>query len=1110
LLRLSCVSTTDEGASTTFLARGIGGHGAGHEASRVKYDECRRLTFLYCDVVNSTAIAQRLDAEDWRAMLGDFQGICARIVEANGGAIHDNPGDGLLAYFGFPAHRENSAVDAVRAGLRIADGRGGHFDDIDRMLDLARLAPLGVRIGVHTGSVVLGRLNGRITATGIPLHFAERLQGQAAPNTVLVSEATRHLVAAGFELTDLGPRTLKGFDDPAPCFRAEREIARPASGGTPFVGRQAELDILRTAWRDVRTGPPSAVLIAGEAGIGKSRLIRQFNEGPLSDGATVLRWNGAEDTRHSSLHPIVQQLQQALPELAAGDAGQAVAALVSMLPASLDRARLIPILGWLLSVTVGPPFPPLEGTAKGLREVVQAALADWLVHESRRRPLLLVLEDVRWMDPSTLEVVTRVARATGAGPLLLLMSCRTETSETWSCPFATRVLSLGRLPADAARSMVRASPGAAHLSDALVRQLIERTDGIPLFIEESVTMAIDTAALGTVEENQVREGASPPIVPARLTDLLVERLDRVGDARETAGIAAAIGREFTHSLLRSISAVKGDALEEQLDVLLRSGLVHLVDTAAERSFSFKHALVRDAAYATLVKSRRRASHARIAKALATLRDAGGRVRPEQLAHHYTEAGLPADAIEAWLDAGRLARRRSEQAEAIEHYRRVPDLLDSLPRDTPYPVLHRRLTTHLSLAACHVALDGYSSEEARRLYESAETLADRLGQAEQIFNARLGLETYFHMRGEFDRAMRLARSCRDMAIRAHRRRAGEDASAQRDSDKMALAKSNWAIGAIHFHRGEFDRAMTHLARCLRYCESVAAERRSALQDPVVMCRVYRSWHAWERGRADDALRSVEDTVAHAEGSTQAFSLGVALAFNACIRLFRREYEQTIERASRCMAICERAGFRTWLAWAMIIRGRARCENPADRRGGFADLEEGLRIWNDVGAIVTRPFSETLLAEAYLLDGQVDKALASVRGALATIERHGERYYEPEIHRVHALALLRSAREADGASSLAEGRVAQAEASLRRAIDIAAARGMTSSVLRSNIDLARLHRDTRRANGAPERQATNELEAAVAGIEQAENNIDVGQARELLRALQERRASPSIAR
>ena len=789
------------------------------------------------------------------------------------------------------------------------------------------------------------------------------------------------------------------------------------------------------------------------------------------------------------------------------------------MPPSAKAEQLVPVMASLLFVPGDSRYPPLKGTAKGLREVVHAALVDWMVHESRRQPLLLVLEDVRWMDPSTLEVVERIALDERAGPMMMLLTCRTETSDTWSCPFASRLLALGRLPPDAVRSMIRSSPGGGGLTERAIERVIDRSDGIPLFVEESTAMAVDAPAPDSRADGRAPAGDAAQFVPTRLTDLLVERLDRVGEARETAGVAAAIGREFTHSLLRSVSSVGEETLDAQLDTLLRSGLVKTVGRSAERTFCFKHALVRDAAYGTLLKSRRRGNHARIAEALAARSSAGERVRPERLAHHYTEAERLEEAVEAWLDAGRRARRRSEQAEAIEHYRRVPALLDRLPNDTAYPAPQRRLTTHLAVAACHVALDGYSSEEARRLYESAETLADRLGQEEQIFNARLGLETYHHMRGDFARAMRLAESCRDMARRARRNALGRGTSGSmsggREASAMTLAKSNWAIGAILFHQGRFEPAMTHLSRCLRYCETVDPDRRSALQDPVVMCRVYRSWYAWERGRADDALRSAEETVALAHESGHAFSVGVALAFNACIHLFRREHDETIDRASRCMSVCEQSGFRNWLAWAMIIRGRARCESAHDRRGGLDDLREGLRIWNDIGAIVTRPFSQTLLAEAHLLDGRTDRALASVREAIRTVERYGERYYEPEIRRVHAAALLHPGVPSSGSASVSDGeraaREARADTSLRRAIAFASARGMTSSVLRSTADLARL-RHERGATDAPsgDNGSAEALESALGAIEQDDGGTDTRRARELLHELRVRSRLASNAR
>ncbi|MGI9330617.1 MAG: hypothetical protein ACR2QB_07835, partial [Gammaproteobacteria bacterium] len=483
--------------------------------------------------------------------------------------------------------------------------------------------------------------------------------------------------------------------------------------------------------------------------------------------------------------------------------------------------------------------------------------------------------------------------------------------------------------------------------------------------------------------------------------------------------------------------------------------------------------------------RRRSAHLRIAQALQEDKSIGVAALPELLAYHFMTGGNYAAAIDCFLEAGRNARLRSAQAEAIHHYDTIAELLEKIPEDEAYPREEKELAMYAALASCRAAVDGYSADSARDAYQRAEELAGSLRNQPMLFKARYGLEAYYMMRGDFSRALTLAQSCQAMAERAYQSLAAGPKNAAHDAYVITLAQAYWVTGSLLFHQGEFAQAMSQMDYCKQLCEPVPPEHRRKTQDPGVMCQVYQAWYAWESGNPDRAIDRVEQAVRDARSSGLAYSLGVALGFDACIHFFRREYSECLTRASEAISVCAEPGYLTWLAWAKVLRGRALAESAEQRTRGIAEIIDGLRLWDDTGAIVTRPFALALLAEAYSLDEQRDEALRCIELARQTVDEYGERYYEAEIDRLRGNFILANAEAGDADAAH------RAEQSYQSAIAFARARGMRSSLLRATTDLGRL-----RAQRGAKDQAIADLEAALAPFAEGLATGDLIAARGLL--------------
>ncbi|HET9978766.1 MAG TPA: AAA family ATPase, partial [Burkholderiaceae bacterium] len=988
-------------------------------------DNLRQVTIMSFDLVESTRLLRVLGAEKYSDMLAEYQRRCARILTGCGGAPDDFQGDdGAMCYFGFPIAQEDAATQAVRAGLLL--------------IEAVQALGLSVRIGVCTGQVVVR--DGQ--PVGAAIHLAARLQAIAAPATLVVGESTRRLVKDRYRFLELGQvKHLKGFDRVETLYRAVADrhtdqrsdgVAEPGAPPlVPLVGRRRELQALNEFWTMARAGRLQLVRIVGDAGIGKSRVVREFKRALGADGYEVFECRCAADHAASAFHPLIESLRSEL-RLASSDSEQVTLERLQQFAARADGFDddAVGLLADLLSV----PLPSQPRTSAYTAERRRQLTLDLLVRMAQRRmrglAACLIVEDVHWVDPSTAEFLNRLAREARSLPLLLLTTERSDAEPSWHPRIAVHEVRLHGLTPEQSRTLVLGTCGTERLPSEVVHRIAAHADGVPLFIEESTRMAVELGAADATTGE-----AAALSVPATILDLLTARLDRLGGAKQIAQVGGTIGREFPLALLCSVLADPGSPFgaldpQPQLAALIRSGLLVARAEAEDTRYAFKHALMRDAAYRSLLERDRKRLHRVIAHVIGEqFRDLAER-QPELVAFHLTEAGLDAQAVRSWESAARQAASRSANSEAISHATWALTVLKRGSADGERDRAELRL--QLLLATRLIAIDGYGAERVERVYARAMELANALGDDAAQMKVLLGLEGYHFMRADFAQAQAYA--------------AEAAARARRSEAPINAIQAQWALANILMHQGEMDTAVRRMDTCRAEYDRLE-HRPAAVQDPGVMCLAYSAWSMWQLGFPDQALERVDAVVARAERLGHKFSVGVAHGFRAAVLHFRGEDQAARESAERAILTCEEGGFAVWLAHAGVIHGRV-VAALGDTAAGIDEMQHAYERWTATGAVVTTPFYLALRAEGLALGGRREEALALLEEALAIVERTGERYYEAEVRRLTGRLVLESAERAG------LDRTAEAQTWLREALECARARRLMSLALRSAINLADL--------------------------------------------------------
>jgi class 3 adenylate cyclase/predicted ATPase len=993
--------------------------------------ERRQLTVLFCDLVGSTALAVRLDPEDLSAVIRRFQVTSTGVITSYSGYVAKFMGDGLLAYFGYPVTHEDEAENAVRAGLDLV-GKVG------RLL-LPSGEALQVRVGVATGLVVLANNAGsgsadEVGVTGETPNLAARLQEAAAANTVVVSEVTRRLLGGGFVCERVGPQTLKGFTEPISAFKITGETAvesrfdaKIGSKLTQFVGRQREMALLINLWERARKGEGQVALICGEPGIGKSRIsIALVNEIARDDPATI-RWQCSSHHINSPLYPVIRNLERA----ARFDREDSAATRVEKLETLLSRVGQstladAPLFAALLSIPSVGRYPPLDLTPQRQKDLTIDALIRQALAHTPKRPVLFLLEDAHWADPTTLELLNRTIEAIRSSRFFALITFRPDFFSPWLDRSHVTMLRLERLSRDEVVAMLVDLTAGKRLPTEVSEIILNKTDGVPLFVEEMTKAILETGVLEEVGERYFLQGPiAVPSIPVTLHDSLVARLDRLAPIKEVAQIGAAIGREFPYRLLAALAPMSGTSLDSALAQLIAADLIYSRGQPPESAYVFKHALVQDAAYGSLLRSKRQQLHSNIADALRAQFPQVVETQPELMAHHLEEAGLPKQAIDFFRKAGQRAIERSGFAEAIGHLTRALELLGSGGGDA-----RRRTALELEvlLAQATLAGCGYAAPETQSAYQRAKALFDDWTEPAKKFAVLYGLWASYYVGGEV----------------AKQRVASAEflAEAERHSVPSAVCLSHRTFGTTYVTMGEFEAGRRHLeqARALYEQGFESAQTYHYGQDIGATALCYLCWALWQLGYVDQAADVATRAVRHAESLSHPFTLAYTICHaRGMIDVMRRRPENTNAYAQTVISLCNEHGLPFWGAGGEILDGWATSYDDPNK--GVEQVRAGLVAWRKTGARLWLPIFVALEAEAHAAAGRYDAALGAVDEAIAISGQTGERWAIAEVIRLRAKILSKSGR----------GEADEIEASLNESIETARSQGAKCWQLRAACDL-----------------------------------------------------------
>ena len=1002
--------------------------------------ERRQVTVMFSDLVGSTALSARMDPEDFREVISAYQNSVAETVGRFGGFVAKYMGDGVLIYFGYPQAHEDDAERAVRTGLQL----------VAIVADLKTHAALRTRVGIATGLVVVGDLIGSGASqeqaiVGDTPNLAARLQGVAEPNSVVVAEGTRKLVGSLFELEDLGPQDLKGISGPTRAWRALRPAsvegrfeAMHTSGLTDLVGREEELDLLLRRWSKAKSGEGQLVLLSGEAGIGKSRLTAALLERLATEPHTRLRYFCSPQHTDSALYPIISQMERAAG-LAHDDTAQArLDKLDALLAQSLAPREDVALLAEMLSLPNDGRHPALELAPYQRRQRTLEALTKQIETLARRSPVLMIFEDAHWADPTSLEAFGQSVNRIMFPGVLLIVTYRPEFEPPWVGQPHVTTLTLNRLGQRDIAAMIDRVTGNKALLASIRQDIVERTDGIPLFIEE-MTKAVLEAGGAEDAEQAVASIPAPSLgVPASLHASLMARLDRLGPAKEIAQIGAVIGREFSHALLAAVAAKEETALQAALDGLADAGLLFRQGTPPQATYLFKHGLVQDTAYSTLLRTRRRGLHARIAEVLEAQFPEIAGSQPELVARHYTEAGLIEKSAAFWAKAGRRSLERSALVEAIVQLNRALEQLAAL---TATPALRRdQIELQVALITPLMLVKGYASPEARAATERARMLieqAEALGEPPEnpllLYSVLYGAWSTNVVAFNGDALLTLA--AQFLAL------------AERQGATVPLLLGHGMVGSSLLHTGSPAQGRRHLDHAIALYDP-AVHRPLALLfacDLRVINLVYRSLASWFLGYPEAALADTNHALKEARDTGQAGTTFIALNYAILVHFLRGNYATTETLADELFTLADKQDAVAWKQSGLLYRGWVFAVTGKVSEA-IQLITPGLAAFRSTGSTYMTSGGLSLLAKSHADLGQIEKASPFIDEAKSVIKGNGETWFEANVHLIAG----------DIALKLPQPYAGEAETHFERALAVARQQQAKSWELRAATSMARLWR------------------------------------------------------
>ena len=955
---------------------------------------------MFSDLVGSTALSARMDPEDLREVISAYQKCVAETVQRFGGFVAKYMGDGVLVYFGYPQAHEDDAERAVRAGLEL----------VAAVSDLKTQRSLQTRVGIATGLVVVGDLIGSGASqeqaiVGETPNLAARLQGIAEPNSVVIAESTRKLVGNLFELQDIRPQELKGLSGAVRAWAALRPSsvesrfdAFHASGVTELVGREEELEILLRRWSKAKAGEGKVVLLSGEPGIGKSRLTAALLERLSTEPHTRLRYFCSPQHTDSAFYPIISQMERAAGFMHNDTAEGKLDKLDALLAQTSTPRHDGGLFGELLSLPNDGRYPAVELAPQQKRQKTLEALSAQLAALSYSNPVLMVFEDVHWIDPTSLETLGRTVERVTANRVLLVITYRPEFEPPWIGRPHVTALTLNRLGQREIANLIDHLTGNKPLPKTIRQDIIERTDGIPLFVEEMTKAVLEAKSEDDALQTAATIPSSALAVPASLHASLMARLDRLGPAKEVAQTGAVIGREFSHALLAAMVRKPEAELQSALDRLVAAGLLFRQGIPSHASYLFKHALVQDAAYGTLLRDARRALHSRIAETLESQFRETAESQPELLARHYSEAGQIERAALLWGKAGQRSLARSALVEAVEQLTRALDQIATLPAT---PALRReQIKLQVALVNALMLVKGYAAPEPKAAIEQARSFIERaevLGEAPEdpllLFSVLYGFWAASFVMFKGDASCDLAAQFLTLA--------------EKQRASVPLMVGHRLMGTSLVYAGDVAGGRTHLDHAIKLYDPAEHRAFTTRFGPELRVTILsqRSIALWLLGYPEAALADLEQTLSYARESGQAATLIYGLSVALLTPIHCRQYAAARLLVDEVVALADEKGTLFWKAFGMMNQG---CILALTGKASDAvqTLTSATTAYQSTGATLFMPWYLSDLAMSYAELAQFDEARRCISEAMTAIETSEERWYEAEFNRIAGEIALKS--------------------------------------------------------------------------------------------------------
>jgi len=998
--------------------------------------ERRQLTVLFCDVVGSAALSEIVDPEDLRDIMGEYRDTCHKVVAQDRGYIAQYLGDGILSYFGYPQANEDDAIRAVECGLNLIE----NIQQLNVRLFKDKGLRLSIRIGIHTGLVVVGEIGStdkRSIALGTTPNVAARLQDLANPDTVLISEATYRLVHTKFMASSIGQHNLKGFSHPFNLYIVNQ--ARPTArydddaerlNQVPLIGREQEAALIADRLDHARSGQGQVVMLSGEAGIGKSRLVQLLKELVNNEENVILECWGSPNHKHSYLHCVIGLLQEVLQLDQVNNIEEKISKIEAPLATfGIPLAESVPLIAQLLSIPLPEGrYPQQQLTPQTRKQKTLESLLSLVMGLAGEKMVVVIIEDLHWMDPTTIELLGMLIDQAPTSNIFLLLSYRLEFIPPWAPRSHITHISINRLTRRQSGRMIRWIANNKYLPVALFNEILNKTDGTPFFVEELTKMVLESGLLRETHEHfELNRPLSSLAIPSTLQDSLMARLDRLGTVKELAQLSATLGRDFAYTLLRAITNGNSESLDQQLNQLVSDELLYQHGLLPTAHYTFRHALVHEVAYQSLLKKTRQKYHRKIADVLATQFLDNVRDNPEILAHHCYEAGDYQNALQNWLRAGRMAIQHSAHADATSHLSQALLALDHLPDDNHKLELELQIQASLGLA--FMLLKGYAADEVQSAYARAYELCQHTGRSSTTFPILCGLWEYYLVKADLDTAQDLAEQIQVVA--------SETANSEH------YAEAQRTLGVTSFWRGDITNSEHHLQNCLARSTPDIPDRIPIYgQDTQVAALASYACVAWLLGRPDQAQTLMDQSVTRARQIKHPYSIVYATYFSTVLQQLCGNTQQTLELAENTLQLSSQYEFLFWRDLSNMLKLWAEFSIHNNNKH-IAKFEKILSQYVNSGSLLASTYMQTLLAKMFLSANRISDAERILNNALNSLNKRKEHFFQAEIFCLKGVVCAHQ----DNKKS------AEAETYFKNAIDLAQQQNAMGLNLRCTIAYAR---------------------------------------------------------